>query len=615
MSEIDTTTPPATTDVYAETVSALESSPGRIAAPTTDDVAAFAAPVSDTRYEPIDVIGRGGMGEVRRWRDRRVGRDLAVKVAHATLGPEGRRRFAREALLQARLEHPAFVPVYDVASDAKGELYFTMRKVRGRTLRAVLLAEKDGRERLLRHRLLAVFNQLCLAIDFAHSRGVVHRDVKPENVMLGDFGEVYLLDWGIAKILDEAEEDAASLRSFGPDRVSATAHGSMLGTPGYMAPEQLRGENSTLDGRADVYALGAVLFEILTLEPMNRGGTFADLIAATLEGSGRSPAERCPARDIAPELDAIVVKATAPTPPQRYQSARDLADAVERYLEGDRDLASRRAKAATLAASASASLESASGDPEKRADAGRQAARAIAFDPEQADARKVLLSVLGEAPAVPPPAVLEAVERRRQNTESQGLESFARTSLVIKVMLIVLFWALGSLARGPVIAALGAGILGALIAMREARRGAPSDRWVTIGFLFTCVENAAFMRATSPFVAVPLAIVATIVGVTVHAPAKRRAERVALGALAMIVPVLLEWTGVLAPTWTEHGAVVTITSRMMDVAVPGWFVAVHGLMIMVGQALSLYPRLDDARAADIRVQSNAWMLRRVLDSA
>src|SRR5436190_2066281 len=193
----------------------------------------------------LSPIGRGGMGEVHLCRDRGIGRDVALKIARSTLVEESRRRFAREALLQARLEHPSFVPVYDVGARDDGEIYFTMRRIRGRTLRAML-----GEGTL--HGALVAFRQLALAVDYAHSRGVVHRDIKPDNVMLGDFGEVYLLDWGVAKIAEEPELDAAP---FATDAVE-TQQGSLLGTLGYMPPEQLRGQHATLDGRADVYALG-----------------------------------------------------------------------------------------------------------------------------------------------------------------------------------------------------------------------------------------------------------------------------------------------------------------------------------------------------------------------
>ncbi len=606
-----TSYPPAA--VLAATM-ASDTAPPRLTA-RADALESFAGSANDGRYESLEVIGSGGMGEVRLWRDRRVGRELAVKIAHASLGEDGRQRFAREALLQARLEHPAFVPVYDIARDTAGELYFTMRKVRGRTLRSILRTESDGRDRMPLHRHLAAFTQLCLALDYAHSRGVVHRDVKPDNVMLGDFGEVYLLDWGIAKILDEPEKNTDSLRGSEASDAStekATAHGSILGTIGYMAPEQLRGENATLDHRADIYALGALLFEILTLEPMNTGATFGVLVLATLDGNGRSPALRAPSRDIAAELDAIVLRATQPDREQRYKNAREFAEDVERHLEGDRDVARRRTRAADLARIAADSLRDAGGDPEKRAHAGRVSARALAFDPAQSEARTVLLAVLGEAPAMPPKEAVVRVETARQRSEALGLRSFAITSLAVKALLIGLFVILGIHSTSAIFT-ITAGILGALITYREASRPTRSDAIVTLGFVFICLENAMFTQLSSPFVGIPIAVLASAIGVTVHAPKTRRFERTALAALVLVVPYVLEYLNVLPRTWIATSGTIRITPQMADVAPPAWFLVVHGVAILLGVAQALYPYFDDARKAELQVESSAWMLRRVLD--
>jgi serine/threonine-protein kinase len=165
------------------------------------------APADDVpltrRYEPRELLGEGGMGEVHRCTDARIGREVAMKVMrHADEPGSSTKRFRREALLQANLEHPSIVPVYDVGVDAEGAPCFAMKRVRGQTLRHILtrIAEGDelARRRYPVHKLLGAFSQVCLAIDFAHSRGVIHRDLKPANIMLGDFGEVYVLDWGLA---------------------------------------------------------------------------------------------------------------------------------------------------------------------------------------------------------------------------------------------------------------------------------------------------------------------------------------------------------------------------------------------------------------------------------
>lgn len=297
----------------------------------------------DARYDVRATLGEGGMGEVLLCRDRRIGRDVAMKIALRSRAdqPEMRARFLREARVQGQLEHPAIVPVYDMATDASGRSFFTMKRVRGLTLETVIGHLEAGESALAReytlHKLLAAFGRVCLAIDFAHSRGVVHRDLKPANVMLGDFGEVYVLDWGVAKVEgahDVDDPEVATLDESGerPCGPNATEHGIVLGTPAYMAPEQQYGH--PVDARTDVYALGAILFEILThrglWESRARRGT--DLTKA-LEW----------ARDVPLELTATWRKATSRLPADRHESARALHDEIERYLSGDRDLFARRA--------------------------------------------------------------------------------------------------------------------------------------------------------------------------------------------------------------------------------------------------------------------------------
>src|SRR5262249_38601700 len=197
-------------------------------------------------------IGRGGMGEVVLAHDLRIGRDVAIKRMKSRAPSESEiGRFVREARIQARLDHPAIVPVHELGHDRDGNPYFTMRRLTGRNLHALMRDRSVSQQRLLR-----AFVDVCLALDYAHARGVVHRDIKPANVMLGDFGEVYVLDWGVARMLDEDPEAER--------RPGMTEIGAILGTPGYIAPEQLVG--APCGTAADVYSLGTILFEILTGE-------------------------------------------------------------------------------------------------------------------------------------------------------------------------------------------------------------------------------------------------------------------------------------------------------------------------------------------------------------
>src|SRR5580693_3901671 len=225
------------------------------------------------RYSLGDKLGEGGMGVVHACRDRRIGRDVALKMVRAEHAARGDlvARFLREACVQGQLEHPAIVPVYDLGRDPEGNVYFTMKRVRGATFEQIFAALRDDDEYALRQfsrrKLLTAFASICQALHFAHARGVIHRDLKPGNVMLGDFGEVYLLDWGLAKLQSGMEPPAlATGTAAGGGR---SVHGATMGTPGYMPPEQVRGE--PVDARSDVYALGALLFELLALEPLHPG--------------------------------------------------------------------------------------------------------------------------------------------------------------------------------------------------------------------------------------------------------------------------------------------------------------------------------------------------------
>ncbi|MBL9018523.1 MAG: serine/threonine protein kinase, partial [Myxococcales bacterium] len=336
------------------------------------------------RYTLGPVLGRGGMGEVFSAIDEQIGRPVAIKRLRMTEpSRDALTRFLREARIQGRLEHPAIVPVHELWKDDMGRPFFVMKQLAGVTLGDVLgklaFGSHDAQKQFSRQRLLRAFADVCLAIEFAHTRGVVHRDLKPANIVLGDFGEVYVLDWGVAKLMNEAEapsfSDVPSLHD--APAHDETAAGAILGTPGYIAPEQIRGEPD-LDGRADVYALGTILFEILTLYPLHPRGQAA--IASALNGIDARPSRRALDRVVPPELDAICVKATAVDKHDRYPTARALGDAVQQFLDGDRDVVLRRELARSELQTARSALAQGSGPKERRV-AIRAAARALAFDP------------------------------------------------------------------------------------------------------------------------------------------------------------------------------------------------------------------------------------------
>ncbi len=192
------------------------------------------------RYEVKDLLGRGGMGEVRLARDRRIDREVAVKMMRTVSDEATMARFFREARVQGRLEHPAVVPIHDLGIDDGGNPYFVMKRLEGTTL-ADVINSKDPElaAKWPRRKLLTRFVDICLAIQFAHERDVIHRDIKPANLMLGEHGEAYVLDWGLARVVGDRriEGDAATPSA---DEADATQAGELMGTPGYMSPERSR---------------------------------------------------------------------------------------------------------------------------------------------------------------------------------------------------------------------------------------------------------------------------------------------------------------------------------------------------------------------------------------
>jgi len=271
-----------------------------------------------TRYELLEEIARGGMGTVYLARDKQLYRKVALKVLNVFEGSEGATRMAHEARILARLEHPGIVPVHDVGALPDGRVYYAMKRVEGRRL------DEYARSKPELPDLLRLFCRITEPVAFAHSHGIIHRDLKPANIMVGTFGEVLVLDWGVAKILDfhgndigkpggqkpDAEPpDAAPGAAVGTEsHVDGTAHGMVIGTHDYMAPEQAAGEVGAVDARSDVYALGKVLSFLLE-QVLGPGG-------------------------IPKPLRAIAEKAASRKPAERYATALTMAADVARYLDG-----------------------------------------------------------------------------------------------------------------------------------------------------------------------------------------------------------------------------------------------------------------------------------------
>jgi eukaryotic-like serine/threonine-protein kinase len=273
---------------------------------------------SGTRYRALRYLARGGMGTVWLAEDTILNRYVVLKILDpANDSGEMASRLLREARVLARLEHPGIVPVHDAGTLADGRAFYCMKYVEGQTL------DRYARSGSLPER-LTLLQRMVEPLAFAHSKGILHRDLKPENIMIGSFGEVLVMDWGVAKIKEavrfevglEARDDPGSNVS---TSLPETAHGRILGTPGYMSPEQAQGEIDSIDERTDVYSLGAILAFMLT----GRGPEELDRPSP----SGRS-------RPVPRPLRAICAKAMAPDPATRYASVQELSSDITKYLEG-----------------------------------------------------------------------------------------------------------------------------------------------------------------------------------------------------------------------------------------------------------------------------------------
>ena len=274
-------------------------------------------------YTVGDEVAQGGIGRVVQARDHRLDRPVAIKELLVWNGPQ-EQRFVREALLTARLQHPAIVPIYEAGRWPDGEPFYAMKLVSGRSLAELIAGRQTLPERLA---LLPHVLAVAQAIAYAHSEQIIHRDLKPANVLVGKFGETVVIDWGLAKDLAEVELPGEPAVSPGE---GLTIQGAVMGTPSYMPPEQASG--APVDERADVYAIGAMLYHLLAARPPYHGQPWPGVLLAIVEGPPRPIEEFAP--QLSDELAAIVHKAMARDPAARYRTAEALADDLERYQAG-----------------------------------------------------------------------------------------------------------------------------------------------------------------------------------------------------------------------------------------------------------------------------------------
>ena len=333
--------------------------------------------VNHGEFRPVELIDEGGMGSIIEVEESQTGRPVALKVMHPEMldSEEATERFYLEGRVLARLEHPNIVPLHVLKTDVEGRPFYTMKKVAGQTLQHIISSLRRGDAAMIDEypldRLVTVFYKICDAIAFAHSRGVVHRDLKPANIMVGEFGEVLVMDWGLAKVLGEEETTRVAeavndgvnwqdAQETGSMTISAAAgaltrEGSVMGTPQYMSPEQATGRISDIDGRSDVFALGGILYAILTLHPPFFGDDVRQILSKVVRGEYEDPVTfmhadavaelfpktsadfalaHCPFGRIPGALAAVAEHAMTVDQDKRYQSVQALQADIDDWREG-----------------------------------------------------------------------------------------------------------------------------------------------------------------------------------------------------------------------------------------------------------------------------------------
>ncbi|MBA3392514.1 MAG: serine/threonine protein kinase [Deltaproteobacteria bacterium] len=515
-------------------------------------------------------LGVGGMGEIVAATDVEIGREVAIKrLKTGTSSDDAVVRFLREAKIQARLDHPSIVPVYEIGHDDQQQPYFTMKSIAGVTLHALIVQEDVTLQRLLR-----AFVDVAQAVEFAHSRGIVHRDLKPANIMIGDLGEVYVLDWGLARGVDERPEPASDAPR--DSQPGVTALGAVLGTPGYMAPEQVL-DASTVGPAADVYALGAILYEILVRAPLHPRD---NALASTLDGELVRPTVRRADGSVPPELEALCMRALDRDREAR-PSARELADVIQRYLDGDRDVETRRGLARAALADAHGQLAA-----NRRSDAIQAAGRALALDPSSTAAADVVMRLMLEPPAESPPelrAELRAAEAERVAINARtGFASLVAGLLVIGAV----SW---NGVEDPALVGTCAALVAALAITAISLMRRPADRDLAVWWLL--IANSVLVgfiaRVCGPLVAAPAAAGAVCSSLLMFPLLGRHWVIVLLTIIGgWFVPVALEATGMISRSWEVIGDVMVIRPIALSFEGPytALLFAINAVMIAIGGA-------------------------------
>jgi eukaryotic-like serine/threonine-protein kinase len=602
----DTPPPPPETLVGVGPADTIADDSGVPAAPRKRAPSAHGA---GTRYKLGDMIGRGGSGEVLTARDEQIGRQVAIKrMRSETPSQDQVTRFLREARIQGRLEHPAVVPVHELYYDGENRPFFVMKQLAGTTLAQVITRlgsrEMSSITTFSRQRLLRAFADVCLAIEFAHTRGIVHRDLKPANIVLGDFGEVYVLDWGIARVMPgQRNDNFADVDAFEVEATSpaTTMIGALLGTPGYISPEQIGGD-PTIDGRTDIYALGCILFELLALQPLHpRDG---NELASSLGGVDARPSARAPKLAVPPELDAICVRATELDRSARFPTARELGEAVQSYLDGDRDIALR--KMLSRAELDVARARFATADAAVRGDALRAAGRALALDPTAREPAELVARLMLEPPATTPPDVVREI----YTEDLIALKASGRFGVIVAFAYLaffpLLYW-IGFHDLWPIATGCAISVFIVMICTFLTPRAPFLSGYLSIGANLAMFGLYSYL--VSPVVLGPALAVVLVMLLAQHRIFTRPLWLALLGLGATLAPWMLH------PVDTTGRDIVLHTNAgALDPSATELGLLIYGVAVVLLATVLASLQDDERRGGRLALKTQAWQLRQLVGS-
>ncbi len=564
------------------------------------------------RFELIGHLDQGGMGEVLLAVDQPLARQVAVKRLHARLehNLEQRARFTREVRIQSRLNHPGVVPLFEAGSN-QGLPYFAMKRVRGRVLSEILASCRLGDEASLKRfdqfRLLRDFSRLAWTVAFAHSQGVVHRDIKPSNVMLGDYGEVYLLDWGVAS---ERRGDISFVAPVDGAPAELTDPRHALGTPAYMSPEHTRG-GADLQPSSDVFALGAILFEVLTHKRLNPASGANEAIQ--LAGTPAKPRalELMATTHVADHLQDLVIRATAFAPEDR-PSARELATSIERFLADRVDSEDRRERAGEKRRQA-IELLARRGEGNVLA-ALRALNHASALTPDDDDAQTLLARVLLRADQADPRYV-EELGSRLQAHRTDAVRWSLRAMLPVAVFVGMLVWLAGGLPLAILPAIVSFALLAAWLTRASRQARVPDWHYYVSGPL-GALAAASLTVVAGPFALPPLGVLAhfPLLFMNSRAGRRMRAIQITIALATIYVPFALQLTGVLPSSYhMENGRfVITPIGFQTSPDHLWWFVAGGCLVLTMATLVFLGRMSQQMERAQRQLFAQRWVLSKMV---